>query len=160
ATGPVAVYDPELAAWRAGAALTATVGAQRFPAFMSAFSSYAVGLAATGVSLSWTTIGAGPGVRLPLSPTLELRAIAHGLFINVSGHASQAGRTSRQSVWVPGAGLAVAVGVRTSDRLTIDLAGEAQQLAGRVPITEHNEPAGTVGKTAFGAELQVALRLF
>ncbi|MEO6601559.1 MAG: hypothetical protein ABIQ16_16905 [Polyangiaceae bacterium] len=158
--GAIAYYDRELAAWRAGGRVTGTIGARHFPLFLSVVGSYAVGLRSTGVSLSWSTVGLGPGVRLPLSPSLELSGIAHGLLVNVSGQASQAGRTSQQSVWVPGANLAVALGFRASGALRISLAVEAQQLAGRVSIREHDEAVGVVGKTALGAEIQLAMRLF
>jgi hypothetical protein len=97
---------------------------------------------------------------MPLSPGFELRGVAQGLLVDVSGTASEAGRTSSQSVWVPGAGVDLEIALRASEALSATLAGGVQRLAGSVPIREHNEPSGTVGKTALGAELELELRLF
>jgi hypothetical protein len=158
--GPFASYDPELRAWHGGGQLELAVGASRFPGFLSALGSYAVGPDQGDVSLSWSTLGLGPGLRLRLAPNFELRGVARGLLLNVSGRASEAGRASRQNVWVPGAGFELELALHASDRLSATLGAELQQLAGNVPIHEHNQLAGTVGKTALGVTLTLELRLF
>lgn len=157
--GAFASYNPQLGAWHSGGQLKFALGASGFSGFLCAFGSYAVGHAPSGTSLSWSTVGLGPGLRLPLPPRLELRTAARGLMVNISGSASEAARTSRQSVWVPGAGLELELGVQASERFVVTLGGEIQRLAGSVPIREHNQPVGTVGETALGVSLTLELRL-
>jgi hypothetical protein len=157
--GPFASYNPELHAWRGGGQLELAVGAARFSGFLSAVGSYAVGPDLAGVTLSWSTLGLGPGLRLRLARNVELRGVARGLLVDVSGRASEAGRTSRQDVWVPGAGFKLEVSLRASDRLSATLGTEVQQLAGNVPIREHDQVAETVGKTTLGVTLTLELRL-
>jgi len=156
----LASYNPELLAWHGGGQLEFAVGASRFPGFLSALGSYAVGPELAGVSLSWSTLGLGPGLRLPLARNFELRGVARGLLVEVSGRASEASRTSRQDVWIPGAGLELELSFRLSDKLSVTLGTEVQQLAGNAPIREHNQLTGTVGKTALGVTLTLELRLF
>jgi hypothetical protein len=158
--GAFAAYNPELLAWHGGGQLEFAVGASRFPGFLSALGSYAVGPDLAGVSLSWSTLGLGPGLRLRLAPNFELRGVARGLLVDVSGRASDASRSSRQDVWVPGAGFELELALRAGDRLSATLGTEVQRLAGNVPIREHNQLAGTVGKTALGVTLTLELRLY
>ena len=158
--GAFASYDPELLAWRYGGQLKLVISASGFPGFLSAFGSYAVGPDQAGVSLSWSTLGLGPGLRLRLAPNFELRGIARGLLVDVSGRASDVGRTSRENVWVPGAGFELELALRAADRVSATLGAELQQLAGNVPIREHDQLAATVGKTALGVTLTVDVWLF
>lgn len=158
-TGALMFYDPKLPGWRAGGQLQVGLGATGFPGFVSGFGSYAVGQYSTDVTLSWVTLGIGPGLRLPLSPRLELRAVAQGIFVNVSGRASQGGATSRESVWVPGAAIGLELSLRASDRLSGTLSGQLQRLAGNVPIREHDQPVGSIGKTTVGITLSLELQL-
>ena len=153
--GAFAAYDPELGAGRAGGQLQFAVGAVRSPGFLSALGSYALGPSLAGVSLSWATLGFGPGIRLPLAPSVELRGVARGLMVDVAGRVSEASGTSQQNVWVPGAGFELELAVRTGDRVSASLAADLQQLAGNVPIREHNQLAGTAGRTAFGVTLSL-----
>ncbi|HEX7451327.1 MAG TPA: hypothetical protein VF294_03545, partial [Polyangiaceae bacterium] len=106
------------------------------------------------------TLGLGPGLRLWLAPNVELRGVARGLLVDVSGRASEVGRTSRQSVWVPGAGFDLELALRAGDRVSATLGAELQELAGNVPIREHDQLAATVGKTALGVTLTLDLWLF
>ena len=157
--GTFTSYDSESSAWHSGGQLKIAVSASGFSGFLCASGSYAVGHAPSRTSLGWFTVGLGPGLRLPLAPRFELRSVVRGLMVNISGSASEAGRTSRQSVWVPGAGLELELGIQASDHLGVTLGGEVQRLAGSVPIREHNEPVETVGKTALGVALTLELRL-
>lgn len=158
-TGALVCYDPKLPGWRAGGQLQAGLGTPGFPGFISGLGSYATGQYATDVTLSWVTLGIGPGLRLPLSSRLELRAIAHGVLVNVAGRASQGGPTSRESVWVPGAGIGLGLSLRASDRLSGTLSVELQRMAANVPIREHDQPVGTIGKTGLGITLSLELQL-
>lgn len=158
-TGALMFYDPKLPGWRAGGQLQLGLGATAFPGFISGFGSYAVGQHSTDVALSWITLGIGPGLRLPLSPRLELRAVAQFVLVNVSGRPSQGAQTSRESVWVPGAGFGLELRLRASNRLSGTLSGQLQRLAGNVPIREHDQPVGTIGKTTVGITLSLELQL-
>jgi hypothetical protein len=158
--GPSAQYGPELRAWRYGGQLQVAAGPPRFPGFLSVSAGYAQGGDLAGVSLGWSALGLGLGLRTPLTPNFELRGAARGLLVNVSGRASEGTRTSQQSVWMPGVGLVLELELHGSGALGLALAGEAQRSAGDVPIQKHDRPVANVGKTALGAALTLEVRLF
>jgi hypothetical protein len=158
--GPNGTYDPELTAWRYGFQLQVAAGLARFPAFLSAFGGYATGGGAAGVSLSWSTLGLGLGLREPLGPSFEVRGGVRGLLVAVGGQISEGERTSQQSVWVPGAGLGFEFEMHESGALGLILAGEVQTLAGNVPIRKHNQTVADLGKNALGISLSLEVRLF
>jgi hypothetical protein len=157
--GPSALYGPELRAWRYGGQLQVAAGPPRFPGFLSVSGGYAQGGDTAGVSLSWSALGLGLGLRAPLAPNFELRGAARGLLVNVSGRVSEGTRTSQQSVWMPGVGLVLELELHGSGALGLALAGEVQRSAGDVPIQKHDRPVANVGKTALGAALTLEVRL-
>ncbi|MEP7050344.1 MAG: hypothetical protein ABJB12_08335 [Pseudomonadota bacterium] len=158
--GALAVYDPKLGSVHYGGELRLAIGAAGFPAFVSALGSYTAGPEVAGVALDWATLGLGPGLRFTLSPSVEFRAVAQGLAVNVSGRVSELERSARQNAWLPGAGLDLEFALRASGRLSGAVGAQLQQVAGNVPIREHDRPAGTVGKTTFGVTLRLELRVF
>jgi hypothetical protein len=157
--GALAAYDPELRDWNYGGELRLAVGAAAFPGFVSALGSYSSGPDLGEVSLDWATLGAGPGLRFNLSPSVELRGVVHAVAVDVSGRASEQGRISRQNAWVPGVGLALELALHAGGRLSGAVGAQVQQLAGNVPIREHEQLVGTVGKTTLGITLTLEFHL-
>lgn len=157
--GGLAAYDPTLGDWHYGGLLKLALGARAFPGFVSGLGSYATGPRLDEVSLDRATLGLGPGLRFTLSPSLELRAVARGLMMNVSGRIAELGQTSRQNAWLPGAGFELELALRGGGRVSGAFGAEIQEMAGNVRIREHDELNGTVGKTTFGVTLTLELRL-
>lgn len=158
--GPNGAYDPELAAWRYGFQLQVAAGLARFPGFLSAFTGYSTGGGPAGVSLSWSSLGLGLGLRQTLGPSFEVRGGVRGLLVDVGGQISEAARTSQQNVWVPGAAVGFEFEMHESGALGLILAGEAQRFAANVPIRKHNQTVANLGKNAIGLYLSVEVRLF